>query len=230
MMGSKSGGQDEQPVHRVTFSRPFFIARTEVTFAQYDAYADATGRAKPSDSGWGRDDRPVIYVSWDDAQAYVRWLGAMIGHTCRLPSEAEWEYAARAGTKTKYALPAPHGSDDIGGKGLANCADCGSEWGGKQTAPVASFPANAWGLHDMHGNVWEWVEDCYHESYEDAPDDGRAWRGEDGGDCSYRVLRGGSWGSNQGIARSAFRLRYNPDIRGSYIGFRVVCSFPSTGH
>ena len=99
----------------------------------------------------------------------------------------------------------PNGSDDIKGKGLANCADCGSQWDGKQTAPVGSFTANAWGLHDMHGNVFEWVEDCLHQNYEDAPADGTAWRAENGGDCSARVLRGGSWDDARDVARSAGR-------------------------
>ena len=107
--------------------------------------ADGGGRLPPSDQGWGRDDRPVINVSWDDAQAYARWLGAMTGHGCRLPSEAEWEYAARAGTTTEYALPAPHGSDDIQGKGWPTAPDCGSEWDGKQTAPVGQFPGQRLG-------------------------------------------------------------------------------------
>jgi formylglycine-generating enzyme required for sulfatase activity len=115
----------------------------------------------------------------------------MTGSGCRLPSEAEWEYAARAGTTTEYALPAPDGSDDIAGKGLANCYGCGSEWDGDKTAPVSNFDSNAWGLYDMYGNVWEWVEDCWHRSYEGARNDGQAWLEEDGGDCGSRVLRGG---------------------------------------
>jgi formylglycine-generating enzyme required for sulfatase activity len=216
---------EEKPIHPVTFARPFEIAATEVTFAQYDAYADSTGRPKPNDSGWGRRDQPVINIDWYDAREYARWLGAMKNEDCRLPSEAEWEYAARAGTETEYALPAPNGSDDIKGKNLANCADCGSEWdgNGKRTAPVGKFPANAWHLHDMHGNVWEWVEDCWHQGYEGAPRDGRAWRDEGGGDCSARVLRGGSWGSGQVSARSADRDGGDPDARLGSIGFRVVC-------
>jgi formylglycine-generating enzyme required for sulfatase activity len=218
----------EQPGHAVTFVQPFFIGKTEVTFAQYNAFCDATGRARPSDAGWGGDDRPVIYVDWNDARAYAQWLDAMTGWGCRLPSEAEWEYAARAGTKTNYALPEPSGSDDIAGKGLANCRGCGSQWDGEQTAPVASFPANAWGMHDMHGNVWEWTEDCWHDSYDGAPNDGRAWGEENGGDCSYRVLRGGSWGNSQDGARSANRFGGFPSGRIDYFGFRVVCLSPSS--
>jgi formylglycine-generating enzyme required for sulfatase activity len=165
----------------------------------------------------------VINVSWEDARAYLVWLIRRMGKVCRLPSEAEWEYAARAGTETEYALPAPNGSDDIKGKNLANCADCGSEWDGRQTAPVGRFPANAWGLRDMHGNVFKWVEDCWHNSYEGTPRDGRVWREEGGGYCSERVLRGGSWSDSRAFARSAARARLNPLVRYSIVGFRVVC-------
>jgi formylglycine-generating enzyme required for sulfatase activity len=222
-MGSDRG-DNSKPVHRVTFAQPFSLAATEITFREWDAcVGDGGCDYRPPDQGWGRDTRPVINVSWQDAQVYTGWLSLRIGKVCRLPSEAEWEYAARAGTATEYALPAPNGSDDISGKNLANCADCGSEWDGKETAPVGRFPANAWGLRDMHGNVFKWIEDCWHHSYEGAPDDGRAWRDEGGGDCSARVLRGGSWDLNQVNARSANRDWYGPSNRFSSIGFRVVC-------
>ena len=156
----------ERPVHSVTIKHPFYLAATEVTFTEYDAYCEATGLAKPSDGGWPEHARSaVINVDWSEAGAYAKWLDGMSRNGCRLPSEAEWEYAARAGTTTEYALPAPDGSDDIAGKGLANCAGCGSEWDGEQPAPVRSFKPNRWGLYDMHGNVWEWVEDCLHVSY-----------------------------------------------------------------
>ncbi len=229
-MGSDEPG--EGPIHEVTIAAPFHLGATEVTFEEWDAcVADGGCRSyRPGDQGWGRGTRPVINVSWDDAQAYVAWLGRKKGETCRLPSEAEWEHACRAGTTTKYALPAPEGSDDIAGKNLANCADCGSEWDGKQTAPVGSFPANAWGLHDMHGNVWEWVEDCWHDGYAQAPADGRAWLEENGGNCSARVLRGGSWGYDRDCARCAVRFRIDPDVRDYNLGFRVVCSSPIVGH
>ena len=148
----------------------FAIGKYEVTFDDWDlCVADGGCNGyKPSDRGWGRGRRPVINVSWDDAKAYVEWLSRITGEPYRLPSEAEWEYAARAGTTTPFSLPAPDGSDDIAGKGLANCDGCGSEWDGRQTAPVGSFPANRFGLHDTAGNVWEWVEDCWHDSYERA--------------------------------------------------------------
>ncbi|MGZ8996024.1 MAG: formylglycine-generating enzyme family protein, partial [Rhodospirillales bacterium] len=141
-------------MHQVTFAQPFLLASTEVTFAQYDAFSYATGRQLAADNSWGRENRPVINVDWNNAQDYASWLGSVIGRACRLPSEAEWEYAARAGTTNAYALPAPNGSDSIVGEGLANCVRCGSAWDGTRTAPVGRFSPNAWGLYDMHGNVW----------------------------------------------------------------------------
>jgi formylglycine-generating enzyme required for sulfatase activity len=231
MMGSERNSV-ERPVHRVIFARPFDLGRTEVTFREWDAcVADGGCNAyRPADQGWGREMRPAINVSWDDAQGYVAWLSRKMGTDCRLPSEAEWEYAARAGTTTEYALPSPDGSDDIAGKRLANCSDCGSEWDLRQTATVARFPPNTWGLHDMHGNVFEWVEDCWHESYQGAPDDGRARPEENGDNCTSRVLRGGSWGYEQAFARSSgrFGFEFEPNFRDSDVGFRVVCSYPSS--
>ncbi|MGH6898484.1 MAG: formylglycine-generating enzyme family protein [Geminicoccaceae bacterium] len=227
MMGSELGREYERPVHSVTFTEPLHLGPTEVTFAQFSAFTGATGRQPPDDSGWGSDNRPVINVDWWDARDYARWLGAMTGTTCRLPSEAEWEYACRAGTTTEFALPAETGgSDDIAGKGLANCADCGSEWDGDQTAPVGSFPANAWGMHDMHGNVWEWVEDCWHESYHRAPVGGQAWLEENHGGCPVRVLRSGSWNNFRNATRCALRDWNQPSNVNSTLGFRVVCSSP----
>jgi formylglycine-generating enzyme required for sulfatase activity len=217
-----------QPVHPVTLAGPFYLGKTEVTFREWDAcVADgACDGYRPADQGWGRDERPVINVSWEHAQTYVEWLSRKKGRNCRLPSEAEWEYAARAESKdTKYALPSPDGSDNIKDKGLANCANCGSEWDNKKTAPVRKFPANSWGLHDMHGNVWEWVEDCAHK-YKDEPDDGRAWGEENGGNCKNRVLRGGSWSGFPVLVRSADRLKYDPKQRTTSFGFRVVCGSP----
>jgi len=231
MMGSKSGKERERPIHPVTIAQPFFLGEIEVTFSQYDVYCAATGCEKPWDEGWPeREKRPVINVNWNDASAYARWLEAMTGSGCRLPSEAEWEYAARAGTTTKYALPAPAGSDDIAGKGLANCDGCGSKWDGKRTAPVRSFEPNAWGLYDMHGNVWEWVEDCRHKGYRGAPKDGQVWLKENDSRCRSRVLRGGSWDDDRGSARSADRVRYDPDNRDDDVGFRVLCASPILDH
>jgi formylglycine-generating enzyme required for sulfatase activity len=154
----------------------------------------------------------VINVSWRDAKQYVAWLSRRTGKTYRLLSEAEWEYAARAGSDKAYAW-----GDDIG-KGNANCLDCGSDWDGRQTAPVGSFPANAFGLHDMHGNVWEWVEDCFRNDYDNVPSDGTALSSEG---CR-RLQRGGSWNSIPLSLRSAARSWYLPGDRNDYFGFRVA--------
>jgi formylglycine-generating enzyme required for sulfatase activity len=229
MMGSGSQQRgDEQPVHLVTFTEPFGLSPTEVTFAQYDAFARATGRALPDEWSFGRDEQPVINVDWSEARDYARWLGAMIGRHCRLPSEAEWEYACRARTMTEFGVPAPEGSDDIGSKGLANCNGCGSKWDNRRTAPVRQFPANAWGLYDMHGNVWEWVEDCWHDDYENAPPGGQPWLNGNGGDCRIRVLRGGSWLNFPSGTRCASRNQSWSYSREGASGFRVVCSSPSS--
>jgi Sulfatase-modifying factor enzyme 1 len=175
----------EDPPHEVTIAKTFAVGRTEVTFAEWDICVAEGACLKASDSGWGRGDRPVINVSWDDAKEYVAWLSRITGKDYRLLSEAEWEYAARAGTTTPYSW-----GDNIG-KGNANCRGCDSQWDGKQTAPVGSFKPNAFGLYDMHGNVIEWVEDRWHESYGGAPTDGTAWLQD--GDASRPIVRGGSW-------------------------------------
>ena len=206
------------PVHAVTISQPFALSKREVTFAQWGACvaAGGCGGYRPDDEGWGRGDRPVINVSWWDAQSYVSWLSRETGQAYRLPTESEWEYAARAGSATKFSW-----GNDIGSN-RANCSGslCGDSF--QYTAPVGSFSANAFGLHDMHGNVWEWVEDCWNGSYAGAPSDGSVWRG---GDCSHRVLRGGSWFNGRSkYLRSAFRIRDSSGSRGmvSLYGFRVA--------
>ena len=159
MMGSpvseKGRSDDEGPQHKVMFAKPFAVSKFAVTFEQWDACVavGGCGYYSPSDTGWGRATRPVIYVNWDEAQNYVAWLSKMTGQTYRLLSEAEWEYAARAGTQTAY----PWG-DEIG-KGNANCNGCSSQWDNKQTAPVGSFAPNAFGLYEMYGNVWQWLQD-----------------------------------------------------------------------
>jgi formylglycine-generating enzyme required for sulfatase activity len=205
--------KDEGPQHGVTIARPFAVSKFELTFAEWDACV-AHGDCVPhvSDSGWGRGRQPVINVSWDDAQSYVAWLSRITGKEYRLLSEAEYEYAARAGTQTVY----PWG-DDIGTEN-ANCNGCGSQWDHKQTAPVGSFAANGFGLYDMVGNVWEWTEDCYHNSYNGAPVDGTAWTGDD---CNNRDLRGGSWLNEPEDLRAALRLGLNFGIRLNNLGVRV---------
>ena len=215
-MGCVSGRNcrdDEQPVHEVEVAS-FALGVYEVTFEEYERFARATGRARPNDSGWGRGGRPVINVSWEGATAYAAWLSAETGEAYRLPSGSEWEYAARAGSTTRYSW-----GNDIG-RNRANCAGCGGRWDdANRTAPAGSFAANGWGLHDMHGNVWEWVADCWHENYARAPRDGSAWTS--GGNCSRRVLRGGSWFSVPVGLRSAVRNWFVAGARRDRNGFRV---------
>ena len=210
------GDKDEIPVHSVRLNKPFALSRFEVTFDEYDAFAKATNRKLPDDRGWGRGRRPVINVSWGDAQAYAKWLSEQTGKRYRLPSEAEWEYAARAGSKTEYWW-----GDNIG-MGQANCDGCGSQWDGKQTARVGSFRASPFGLFDTAGNVWEWLEDCRHENYNGAPSDGRPWKEENGGQCAQRMIRGSSWGGRLRFVRSSARGKDDPDLQASDVGFRLA--------
>ena len=311
----------EGPVHEVAMAHPFAVGVYEVTFGEWDACVSGGGCGgyRPDDEGWGRGSRPVVNVGWNDAQAYVRWLSGRTGEGYRLPSESEWEYAARAGTQTKYfwwgeeiglnradletcVELSMHGSGEDARmvarwekspmqesrwltKGdvprcerwknermwLVGWEDAQayvawlsrktgeryrllheSQWDGEaragtgtgyfwwgdgneteralanyggvlydkgRTAPVGSFPANAFGLHDVHGNVWEWVEDPWHDSYHGAPSDGRAWGS---GDCGERVMRGGSWLSDLPDLRSASRIGYAAGRRGLSVGFRVA--------
>jgi formylglycine-generating enzyme required for sulfatase activity len=200
--------------HKVTIARPFAVGKYPLTFDEWDACVKAGGcKHKPEDAGWGRGNRPVINVTWEDAQAYVAWLSKKTGKPYRLLSEAEWEYAARAGTTTRY----PWGDEP--GTNRANFRGSGSQWSGKQTAPVGSFEPNAFGLYDMIGNVWEWLQDCWNDSYDGAPTDGSAW---ESGDCGRRVVRGGSWGYGPESARVADRIRSNPTIRIIDQGFRLA--------
>ena len=226
-MGDLNGGgySLEKPVHEVRIAQPFAMGRYEVTFAEYDRYAQATGKEKPDDQGWGRGNRPVMNVSWQDAQGYVKWLSQETGQRYRLPSEAEWEYAARAGSTTIYSW----GDSPSGRHANANANeddgwpsdgyDGGYGYYG-DPAPTGSFQPNQFGLYDMSGNVWEWVEDCWHENYARAPVDGSAW--VSGGDCDLRVLRGGSFYSKPAWVRSANRARNGAAIRYSINGFRLA--------
>ena len=215
-MGCVSGEgcrDDEKPVHEVRVES-FELSKYEVTFEEYDRFTDATGRQPAGDQGWGRGRRPVINVSWEDSVAYTEWLSEKTGGRYRLPSEAEWEYAARAGSTTKYSW-----GNEIG-HNRANCGGCGRQWSSKsKTAPVDAFSPNGWGLHDMHGNVSEWVQDCWNDSYRGAPMDGSAW---ETGHCGFRVLRGGSWFNNPGFLRSATRLGGTTRKRYHFVGFRVA--------
>jgi formylglycine-generating enzyme required for sulfatase activity len=217
LMGSAGtdGSDSERPQHLVRLERPLLVSRFEVTFANWDACLSGGGCSySPSDEGWGRGKSPLINVSWGDVQQYLTWLSKKTGKNYRLLSEAEWEYAARAGTTTTYAW-----GDLIGTN--SNCDGCGSEFDWR-TAPVGSFAPNAFGLYDMHGNVYEWVADTWHESYQGAPVDGSAWITEGG--TVRRILRGGSWGSRPTDLRSANRFKDSPDIRVGNYGFRVARS------
>jgi len=195
----------------VRIEQAFAMGKYPVTFEEYDAFAEATGREKPSDRGWGRGRRPVINVSWEDAVVYAAWLSEQTGKQYRLPNEAEWEYAARADTQTRWCF----GDDE---SALGEYAWY-SQNAGRKTQPVGKLKPNPWGLYDVHGNVWEWVQDCWHDSYTGAPDDGVPW---ESGDCDRRVLRGGSWCNLPEDLRSAYRYRYTLDYRDFYLGFRLA--------
>ena len=198
----------EKPVRVVAIPVPFALSVYEVTSAEYDRFARPY-REHDADSGR----RPAVDVSWNDAQKYAAWLSEQTGARYRLPSEAEWEYAARAGTTTKY-----HWGDGIG-RNRANCDGCRSQWDDMRTAPVGSFQANGFRLHDMHGNAFEWVEDCWNESYAGAPSDGSAWRQ---GDCGSRVMRGGTFSYHPRYLRSASRGKDSAGSRSRKVGFRVA--------
>ncbi len=246
MMGSpegERGGDDiERPQHQVTIPEPFAVGKYEVTVGQYAEFVIETKHKAgncdaPTGKSWNdpgfkqTNDHPVVCVSWDDASTYAYWLSVKTGHEYRLLTEAEWEYAVRAGTTTAY-----HSGRMI----LGNMAQYDSDG----TTAVGSFPANAFGLHDMHGNVSEWVEDCWHNNYTGAPTNGSAWLsgcrrgsendcGEDSGDTlrlckellvgkELRVLRGGSWNNKPEFLRSAFRIGINVTYRHDLLGFRVA--------
>ncbi len=208
--------EDETPIHTVQFTTPFAIARYETTFDEYERFAQATGRSLPKDGGWGRGSRPVINVSWDDAKAYAQWLSQQTGKRYRLPSEAEWEYAARNGGK----------DETWAGTSNKSQLKAYAVYDARRTEPVGSKQPNGLGLYDMSGNVWEWVEDCRHENYVGAPTDGSAWIASDSGYCDQRVIRGGSWGNEPGALRASSRFRSSADTRHDYIGFRLVQDIP----
>jgi len=212
MMGDSSAGPEQQPVQEVSI-KPFLLGKYEVTFEQYDLYCHAEARQCPDDEGWGRGDRPVINVSWYEANRFIRWLNEGTGLRFRLLSEAEWEYAARAGTRTHY----PWGDEMQ--RGLANCMHevCGGPEEG--TLPVGSYPPNRFGLYDMQGNVTELVADCWYGSHEGAPVDGgvRSRR-----NCRFSVIRGGHWADDAIALRSAARYAAPVGLGGSWRGFRLA--------
>jgi formylglycine-generating enzyme required for sulfatase activity len=214
-MGFDAGRSEEKPAHEVEIAESFALGVYETTYAEWGVCVqEGSCRYDPADHGdSGNPQLPVSNISWDDAQNYVRWLSARTGEQYRLPSEAEWEYAARAGTSTIYWW------GDEAGTNLANCQNCGSRWDNQQAAPVGSFQANPFGLYDMHGNVWEWTADCWNDSYRDAPADGTVWLK---GDCLARVLRSGAWKQETDYMRAARRSWYDRDVRYYLHGMRVA--------
>ena len=208
------------PTHRVDIGYQFAVGVHEVTFTEWEACPPCTFYS-PSDNGWGRGDRPLVFVSWDHVQVYLNWLSSHTGARYRLLSEAEWEYAARAGTTGPYHFGNTISTDQAN----FNPAWEGSGVNRGRTVPVGSFPANAFGLHDVHGNVWEWTQDCWHGDYQGAPSDGSAWGGDD---CrnpqgiSDRVLRGGSWQDPSPVVRSSFRTNASSNDIRNVAGFRVA--------
>jgi formylglycine-generating enzyme required for sulfatase activity len=217
LMGEPHGDYtDETPAHNVAILRPIAVGRYDITFEDWEACVEdgQCGGYRPDDRGWGREKRPVINVSWYDAKVYIRWLSKKTGERYRLLSEAEWEFAARAGTTSLYYWGASPGN------GNALCRGCESSSTNK-TMPVGSFPPNAFGLYDMAGNVWQWTEDCFKEvgGYTGTPNDGSPV--EQNG-CKQRVLRGGAWSGDVGDVRTADRNQTDPDAHSADTGFRVA--------
>ena len=223
-MGCVSGSDcdDEEPVHEVVIARPFAMSKYEVTFEDYDRFPHPD---EVKDAGWGRGQRPVIHISWEEATAYAAWLSTETGKRYRLPTEAEWEYAVRAGSATKYHF----GDNEAQLCRYGNHADTSTDYEfrntacsdgvGEGTAEVGQYQPNAFGLYDMQGNVYEWVQDCWNNSYAGAPADGRAWTS---GDCGLRVVRGGAWGFGPTLMRSASRHGLPRWGGASYLGFRLI--------
>jgi formylglycine-generating enzyme required for sulfatase activity len=213
LMGSIKGRKRERPVTKITIPRPLAVGRYEVTFDQWDAcFTDGGCSKKPSDRGWGRGSRPIINILLTDIAEYVSWLSRKTGHLYRLPSESEWEYAARAGSQTEF-----YWGDQMR-PGAANCRGCGTQWSGHQSSPVGQFKPNAWGLYDMHGNVLEYVTDCWSKSHDKIPIDGSPKLTDN---CLNKVVKGGSWYYLSRVSRSASRARNDKRVFSYFIGFRV---------
>ena len=216
-MGSDTGRSSEQPVHVVKMNA-FEMSRYEITFDEFDAYTTSIASERVDDSGWGRGRKPVINVSWDMIQSYVNWLNAKTGKDYRLPNEAEWEYAARAGSTLDLSIVdelsvlCEYGNiaDDA-----EICVD-----GYPFLAEVGKFNANDWGLHDMYGNVREWTDDCWHDNYVGAPSSGYSWKS--GGNCGKRVVRGGAWYSKAPMQSISVRNKMRTRSKGNGTGFRLV--------
>ena len=217
VMGTK-GVKSEEPVRIIRFKKPFALSRFEILHSEWQSCVDASVcRHQPDDHDWGKNRMPVINVDHAMVHNFTTWLIGRTGKNYRLPSEAEWEYAARAGSKSNYWF-----GDDVGDNQV-NCRECSAPWSGIGNAPVGSFPPNPWGLYDMHGNAFEWVEDCWHPNYEGAPKDASPWA-EDG--CKYRVIRGGSWYYYSRMSRSANRQKNPGQVKSYWLSFRVVRELP----
>ncbi len=216
VMGGSELPLDEGPLRTVTFAKPFAVAKFELTFAEWDHCVNAGACPPAASPEWGRGSQPVVQVSWNDAKKYVGWLKQMTGKDYRLLSESEWEYAARAGTTSDYFWGQEIGVEN------ASCYICGNKWDGKRPSPVGSFKPNPFGLHDMHGNVWEWVEDIQHANYVGAPIDGSAWQSD--ADETARVIRGGGWGNQPYQLRVSYRGWNRTGSRRINVGLRVARS------
>ena len=213
----------ETPVHHVEIAA-FKLGKTEVTAALWAKCVELKGcDYMPANDGLTDPNMPVRYVSWDDIQVFLTWLNKTTGKQYRLPSESEWEYAARAGTETPFSTGNCIDISQANFEGNAfKIAGCNQEGENiKQAVPVASYPANAFGLHDMHGNMWEWVADCWHRDYEGAPSDGSPWFGKES-ECERHVMRGGAWHGSVSYMRSAYRFRFPKEARSGGLGFRLA--------
>ncbi len=213
IMGEEHGDRSEKPTHRVSIPKPFAIGKYEITVGEWQACVLDKGCSQQSEKVGNSERAPIRDISWTDAQMYVDWLSQKTGDSYRLPTESEWEYAARGGTTTRYWW------GDQFQPGKLSCKGCGGSWNRKYPAQVGSHAANPFGLHDMNGNVWEWVSDCWHDSYVGAPTDGSSWKRKN---CTVRVLRGGSWRNDSSYMYSALRFRYDADVRYLLNGFRVA--------
>jgi len=212
-MGSLKGKKSERPVHTITIYQHLAAGRFEVTFEEWDACHREGGCSKKvHDRDWGRQNRPVINVLYSDIQEYLTWIREKTSSFYRLPSEAEWEYAARAGTTTEYWW----GNEMK--KGYANCRDCGTKWSGIKSAPVGSFKPNPWGLYDLHGNLLEYVEDCWTKNHGTVPKNALPYLKSN---CRSRVIKGGAWYYLPKASRSAYRTKNDTRVFSYLIGFRV---------
>jgi len=214
IMGDNQGAKYERPAHKVTIEKSFALGQYEITFTQWEACAQEQAcKAAPDDHGWGKGSNPIINLTYGDINDYVIWLSKKTKQKYRLPSEAEWEYAARAGTTSAYWW-----GDEVG-ENNANCRRCASKWSGKGSAPVGSFKANPWGFYDMNGNAWEWIADCWTPNYTNAPNTSTA---RTDGNCKEPVTRGGSWYYFPKLSRSAYRYKNPVNVFSYNISFRVA--------